>query len=182
MRYYILQLVLLVPWVTALGVSDWRHHRLPNLWVFSGGALGLALGLGWGGVRLAGNSLLAGLVCGLFLLLPFFLRMAGGGDVKMLFACGLWMTTLDVLPFLTFTAFASVPLALVLLCKRKLTLARVKHYLRVLFDWRYDRKAGKAQLPPADAPQCGVPYGIAIGAGAIMTIVFRMILLSRAGQ
>ena len=117
------------------------------------------------------DGLAAGLLCGLFLLLPFFLRAAGGGDVKMLFACGIIAGMRHSMALLLFTSFAGFALAVVMAVSGRVDLARLKHWGRCLFDWRYDRRAGKAALPPRES-ECGrVPFGVAIAVGLATALV-----------
>ena len=172
----LLKLILMTPWLVPLCVSDWREHELPHKWVGGLAATGLLVDVCLGGWQLALSGIISGLLCGLFLLLPFLLRSAGGGDVKMIAGCGLWMTQYDIIPFLTFTCFAGFLLGMAMLLSGRVTSARVKHYLRILFDWRYDRKAGREALPPKEDWQCGVPFGIAIACGVWMLCILRLCL------
>lgn len=159
-------------WLAALCYSDCRHRRLPNLLTVGGALVALAVRYGAGGM-LAGNSGLAGgVVCGLFLLLPFILHAAGGGDVKMLFAVGCIMGMEKAPETILFTSFAGLLLVIVMLLAGLANSARLKHYARSIFDWRYDRKAGKAALPPKDDERTRVPFGVAIALGAWTTMLF----------
>lgn len=171
--YFILKLLLIIPWLLALSVSDWRERRLPNWLVGIGALCALAFHIGWNGMNGLGGILLSGLASSLFLLIPFLLRGAGAGDIKLLFACGLWVGLNDLIPFLFFTSIGGLALGLGMLLKGMLTIARVKHWLHVIFDWHYDIKAGRAALPPRENSQRGVPFGIAISFGCVATIVMR---------
>jgi prepilin peptidase CpaA len=72
--------------------SDLRARRIPNELVLGGLVAGLALGER--GVALG----CAGAIVGLAMLLPLFAaRWLGGGDVKLLAACGAWLGPTGVL-------------------------------------------------------------------------------------
>ena len=172
--FTILRIALLVPWLAALCVMDGRSRRLPNALTLGGLAVALAVDFGEGG----GGGLLDGLeaagLCVLFLLLPFLVRAAGAGDLKMLAACGAFVGARQVLPLLLAVSFAGFFVALVMLAARKVGAARMKHAFRSLFDWRYDRAAGKAALPPREDEKGRVPFALAIAAGtaAVMAMEF----------
>jgi len=100
------------------------------------------------------DGVAAGTVAGVFLLLPFLLRGAGGGDVKMLFAAGIFAGWSRVLFLLWFMSLAGLVLAISMLALKQAEGARLKHYARCAVDWRYDRKAGATSLPSRDSARC----------------------------
>ena len=161
----ILRVALPVPWLAALCASDWKHRRLPNVLTLGGLAAALVFDFGIGGLDGLADGLEAAGVCVLFLILPFLIRAAGAGDLKMLAACGAYAGMRLVLPFLLAVSFAGFFVALAMLVTRKVGAARMKHAFRSLFDWRYDRKAGRAALPPREDEGNRVPFGIAIAVG-----------------
>jgi Flp pilus assembly protein, protease CpaA len=153
-------------WLAALCRSDIRHRRLPNALTLGGAAAALALRAvsGWAPLQ---DGLAGGLLCAAFLLVPFFLNAAGGGDVKMLFACGC-ISGLRLAPLLiAFTAFAGFLLAFAMIIAKRANPARLKHAARCAFDISYDRAAGRAALPPRDSEKCRVPFALAIAAGML---------------
>jgi Flp pilus assembly protein protease CpaA len=77
--------------------------------------------------------------------------------------------------FLLATSFAGLLVAIVMICMRQVTAARLKHAFRSLFDWRYDRKAGKAALPPKDDERARVPFGCAIAIGTWATLIMEVL-------
>ena len=166
-----LRVALLTPWLIALCVSDVRRRTLPNKLTLGGLAVGLALmaGLGgWSGFLDA----LAAAGCGvLFLILPFLLRAAGAGDVKMLAACAAFVGMAQLPFFLMAVSFAGLFVALVMIAMKQVSAARLKHAFRTLFDWRYDRKAGKAAISKQDDERARVPFGCAIAIGTWATLV-----------
>lgn len=162
----------LVIWLAVLAYQDCRYRRLPN-WLTLGGALfALAWRFGDGGVHALMAGVWGGLVCGLFLLLPFILHAAGGGDVKMLFAVGCAMGLRQSPAVILFTSLAGLLLMLVMLIWGHADSRQLKHYVRSLFDWRYDRKAGAAALPPKSTEKCRVPFGVAIAVGTWIAMLF----------
>ena len=54
--------------------------------------------------------------------------------------------------------------------------ARLKHFFRCLFDWRYDRAAGRRDLPDRENERVRVPFGVAISAGIWTTLLLRLYL------
>lgn len=104
---------------------------------FSAGMPVAALGLH---VAVGAALLLAGLAL-------FFIRLMGGGDVKLLAAASLWLGWPALLPFLVWTAMAGGLLGMVM-------------GIRLLYV-RHVRK---------EPVGTEVPYGIALAAGAIIAL------------
>ena len=173
-EWTILRAALVVPWLTVLVVKDLRTRRLPNAWTLGGLAGALVLDFGWGGVPLLLSGLEAAGVCVLFLILPFLVRAAGAGDLKMLAAAGAVVGMDEVLLLLLSVSFAGFFVALAMLLTRRVGLPRLKHAFRTLFDWRYDRKAGRAALPPKEDEGNRIPFGLAIAIGTLATLVMEM--------
>ena len=163
----------LTPWLVVLCWYDWKWRRLPNLLTLgmAGAALGWRFGFGY--LPLLADGALGGLAAGLFLLIPFLLRGAGGGDVKMLFAVGCACGLARVPMLLFCTSFAGFIMAIAMLIAGKADSSRLKHWCRCIFDWRYDRKAGAAALPVAKKESTGVPYGVAIALGMWVTLAME---------
>lgn len=161
-------------YLAVLSYLDCRYRRLPNVLTLGGALVALALRYGLGGFACGSEGLWGGLVCGLFLLLPFVLRAAGGGDVKMLFACGTIVGLRAAAEMILFTSLAGLALMVVMLVWGNADSRRMKHLMRTLFDWRYDRKAGAAELPPRENERCRVPFGVAIAVGTAVTLIWRL--------
>ena len=175
MNYELLfRFIAVTPWLLVLCAYDIRQRRLPNAWTLGGLAVALVYCLGYGGGRLFCSGLLAGVLSGLFLLIPFFMRAAGGGDVKMLAAAGVVAGLANVVILLFFVSIAGFILSIVLWVGGKVDASRLKHYFRVCFDFRYDRKAGRDSLPPRSSEKCRVPFGVAIAAGTWMTLLWSL--------
>lgn len=152
---------------------DWRTRRLPNWLTLGGAVVALAGRFGFGGTHLFIDGLAAGCVGAAFLLLPFLARGAGGGDVKMMFAAGAIVGWARVLYLLWYTSLAGLALGMGMLLTGKLDNARLKHCARCLFDWRYDRKAGAAELPPKESEKARIPFSVAIAIGVVAALLFK---------
>ena len=95
----------------------------------------------------------------------------------MLFAAGLTAGPGNTLNLILLVSLAGLILASVMLVLRRVDTARLKHYLRCLFDWRYDRAAGRAQLPPRESEACRVPFGAAIAAGLWVNLLIQLLCM-----
>ena len=153
-------------WLVALCATDLRHRRLPNALTLGGAGAALVLHAVAGGGAGALGALEGGAICALLLIVPFLLNAAGGGDVKMLFAVGCFFGSRRAIGTLFYVSLAGLALALVFLVFGRVDRSRLVHYARCVFDWRYDRKAGRAALPPKSSEKARLPFGLAIAAGA----------------
>ena len=172
-RLLIIKLVLATPWLIWLSVCDCKRHELPNRLTLGGAAVMLAVSLAVG-VDYMLASLITAFLASLFLLLPFFLRAAGAGDVKMLFAAGLTSGPGNTLNLILLVSMAGLILAMVMMFTKQVNTARLKHYARCLFDFRYDRVEGRKTLPPPDTEACRVPFGVAIAAGLWCNLAIQL--------
>lgn len=166
---------ILTPWLVVLCYYDCRYRCLPNQLTLSVLLIALVWRFGSGGLPSFCDGLTGGLFSGLFLLLPFYLRSAGGGDVKMLTAVGCVLGFSRVALLLLITSVSGLILAIVMLIFGLATGQRLKHYLRCLFDWRYDRKAGRESLPPKSDERARIPFGVAIAVGVWGTLFVEII-------
>jgi len=158
-------------WAAVLSWEDCRTRRLPNLWTVGGAAVALVFRLGYGGLPCLLDGFAAAAVCGAFLLPPFLMRGAGGGDVKMLFAAGAIVGWDRVFRLLWATSLAGVVFGIVLLAVGALDGARLVYGLRCLFDWRFDRKAAAAALPPKDDARARIPFSVPIAVGVLVALL-----------
>jgi prepilin peptidase CpaA len=170
----LIKLALATPWLIWLSVCDCKRHELPNRLTFGGAAVMAAVSLAVG-LHYFLASLITAFLASLFLLLPFFLRAAGAGDVKMLFTAGLTAGPGNTLNLILLVSLAGLILAVVMLLTKRVNSARLKHYLRCLFDWRYDRAEGRKSLPSPDTESCRVPFGVAIAAGLWCNLLIQLI-------
>lgn len=161
-------------WLVALCATDLRSRRLPNALTLGGAAVALVLHAMAGGGLGVVDALEGGLVCAALLFLPFLLGAAGGGDVKMLFAVGCFFGSRRAIGALFWISIAGLALALVFLVFGRVDRSRLVHYARCVFDWRYDRKAGRVALPQKSSEKARVPFGLAIAAGAWMELLWPL--------
>src|SRR5262249_9758879 len=90
----------LLLFAAGLGIAavwDLRSRRLPNVIVLGLLLLGLILRAVAGGPAAMGAGALGALAGGAALLLPLAMHWVGGGDVKLLAACGMWLGPVRVL-------------------------------------------------------------------------------------
>ena len=134
--------------------------------------------MGYGGTPMLVSGLLGGLAGGAFLFVPFLMRGAGGGDVKMLFAAGV-MTGLArgdvmawprVLSLLWYTSLAGLVFGVTMILLGRADTRRLRHFFRSVFDWRYDRKAAAATLPPKTSKKVSIPFSVPITIGLLLAL------------
>jgi prepilin peptidase CpaA len=134
-------------------LSDVRSLTIPNKLNIAIAALfipaALLSGLPW---EILGGHLVAGLAAFVIGFGLFSFRIIGGGDAKMVPAVMLWMGPGAALPFLFFMAIAGGALTLLILgMRRAIPAGMVPAFFRMPLE-----------------PEAGVPYGVAIAAGAIL--------------
>lgn len=168
----IIVLLAVAGWAGFLSWSDFRSRLLPNWVTVGGAAVALLLRLAEGGWPLFLDGFAAASVAGAVLLIPFLMRGAGGGDVKMLFAAGAIAGWGKLFLLLWTTSVAGVVMGVIMLLIGHADGARLKHVLRSLFDWRYDRATGAAAIPPVDSVRCRIPFSIPISIGLIVALVW----------
>lgn len=164
--------VLVLIWSGYLSWLDFRTRRLPNWLTLGGAVVALVLRFGYGGMSSLVDGFAAACVAGLLLLVPFLMKGAGGGDVKMLFAAGAIAGWSHLFLLLWATSVAGVVMGVTMLLLGQLEGARLKHAVRSLFDWRYDREAGAASIPPKDSTKARIPFSIPIAAGLITALLW----------
>ncbi len=147
------------------GIRDATSYTIPN-WISVTLALAFAplavlLGLSLSQIGLSVLVALAVLFVGILL---FALRWIGGGDAKLLAACGLWLGPSVLMPFLLTTALLGGGLALGLLALR--------NPLFVPLVQRLPKWTERLLTPGED-----VPYGVAIAAAAMITFQQSPLLL-----
>ena len=169
---HLVALCLFAPLLAYLCWKDCRQRVLPNAGTFAFALLAAVwrfVADGAGGVM---DGILGGLACAGFLLIPFLLKAAGGGDVKMLFAVGVLTGLRFCVAELLFVSIAGLLLGLFMVLTRRVVVARLVHCVRSVFDFRYDRAAGRAALPSAADERCRIPFGVAIALGTVVTLAY----------
>lgn len=140
--------------VVFAGVRDVATMTIPNWLTLAAGAAffpaALAAGMGWTAFGLALGVGAVALIAGMAM---FAFGWVGGGDAKLFAACGLWVGGSALGPFLAWTAIAGGLLALAILLARK-----AAAFWPVM---------GPGWLKRLLTDGEGVPYGVAIAAGAL---------------
>ncbi len=167
-------LMLASPWLGVLCWFDCKYRRLPNYLTLGMAAGALVWRLGYGRLPMFMDGVYGGLAAGLFLLIPFLLRGAGGGDLKMLFAAGCFCGLHRIALLLFCTSAAGFVMAVGMLLAGKVDGSRLKHWGRCIFDWRYDRKAGREALPSKTDERVRLPFGVAIAIGMWITLFLEL--------
>ncbi len=170
MAWIAMRAAILVPLLAYLCWSDAKRRLLPWQATIGGLVAGLAIQAGFRGLEGLGDGFAAAGICVLIFFVPCLLGGAGGGDLKLFAACGAFLGVREIPFYMIAVSFAGIIEMFAMLAMRRGTARRLAHYLRCMFDWRYDRAAGRAALPPRDSEKERIPYGIAIAAGCLATI------------
>ena len=156
---------LITVWLVVLGWYDCCYRRLPNYLTLGGAAVFLVMRLALGGTAPMLNGLLGGAVGAAFLLLPFLLRGAGAGDVKMFLAVGILTGYPRIFGIMLLASVFGLVLGIVMLIAGKVDASRLKHWFYCCTKINYDRKAAAEKLPPKNDEGVRIPFGVAIAAG-----------------
>lgn len=150
---------------------DVTSRRIPNRLTYPAIVAALVVRLaffGWHGLR---EGLLGLLICGGIFLLLFVVHAMGGGDVKLMAAVGAWVGYHHALVALIVCALAGGVIALgyVIVLKRyRTTLTNVGSVVK------FHATSGLRQNPRLNlstANAVRMPYGLAIAAGAVGTLL-----------
>ncbi|MFC5475293.1 A24 family peptidase [Paraherbaspirillum soli] len=168
--------------------SDIRSHRIPNLLVLSGAALGLALNSvlpeGYGFISALPGALgfwtaLAGIGLSVAILLPLYLlRAMGAGDVKLMAMVGAFLGPNAMIGAILLTFILGGVLSL-LAALRYGTLGRMLGNVRTMLTSSFFKMTFH-QMPTLDGVSASagkLPYGLAIALGT-----FAYIALEQAGH
>ena len=147
--------VLVAPILCVLCVKDARHRSLPNGWTLALALECVALRLAFGGLGGLLDGLLGGIVCGGFILLPYLMKGAGGGDVKMMFGAGIATGLRLCVAELLFVSVSGLILGLAMLIAGKVAFRR---------KGRKDDEAYR------------IPFGVAIAVGTELALLFAWTL------
>lgn len=170
LTWLIIRASILTPWLGYLCWSDAKLRRLPNKLTLGGLAVGLCAQAGFNGAHGLTDGLCAAGIAVLFLLIPFLIRAAGAGDVKMMAAVSVFIGVRMMPLLLMAVSLSGIFVLIGLVFANRTARAKMVHLFRSVFDWRYDRKAGAAALPPKDDERMRVPFGIAIALGTWFTL------------
>jgi len=131
--------------VNSLTIPNWLNLTIAGLFVPAALASGLPL-------EILGGHVLAGALAFVIAVGLYAFRIFGGGDAKMIPAVMLWMGPGAAFSFVFTMALIGGACALILLAgKRSIPVEVIPGFMRAAFE-----------------PNGGVPYGVAIAAGAIV--------------
>lgn len=164
-------LVLLVfPALLALSAGyDLASYTIPNRLSLAIAAafLAFALSAGMSGAQL-GLHLAAGLVALAAGFSMFAMGWIGGGDAKLFAAAALWFGFGDLLPYTLTAAVLGGGLTLLILLARRVPLPAFI--------------AGQAWIARLHDSRSGIPYGVALAAGALLMLpdaqIFRLLSIA----
>lgn len=152
--------------------TDIRWGKIFNVITVPFALLGLLLNTVWGGWEGLFVSL-AGIAAGfaLWLVSNVLGRILGGGDIKLLMAFGALLGPVFMLWTFAWGALIGGVMAIVMALRRGL----LQKVVRQLGTSLYLRAAASAPMEITDgAGEVRLPYAIALGAGALLTIAIKL--------
>ena len=152
---FIVLLLLAAAWdLASYTIPNWIHLAL--LIAFAVFAVGVHMS-----VRTVGIHLLVGFAALAFSILLFSFGRLGGGDAKLFTCTALWFGYPDVLQYTLATAIVGGAFGLALLAFRRSPLPTVF--------------ATQPWISRLSAPSAGIPYGVALAAGAFVILPYTEI-------
>lgn len=151
-------------------LADMRLHRVPNVYNAAFAVGGVCFATARDGLTGARMSLLGALAGACLLLLPFLLRMVGGGDVKFVGAAGAIVGLHLIWPAFLLGAVAGGILALIAVVFRARSFGAVARMLILLENgaWRL----------PGSLPAAGdirLPYTVPLSIGLLVVALISAI-------
>ena len=152
-------IITLFGFLAAAVVWDLHLRRIPNVLPLTLAAVGLVANLFLWPLGWALLTAVAGLLAGFIIwLLPYLLRMAGGADVKLAAAVGVWLGPLGVLRASLYAALAGGLMAIFMLLRHHGLLGSW-----VLLKTARHSRVGVASL--ASPKVSTLPYAVALAIG-----------------
>ena len=154
--------------------ADLRTGKVPNALNGLALASGLLLSGIFGGATGVAESLEGALMGLSILLVPFLLRMVGGGDVKFLAAAGSIVGWRILMPsFLAGAAFGAV-MGLVLLASADRSLSKLRHALVLLHAGAWRGPAARGPGIAAGPADVRLPYAVPLSLGLVTVTAVRL--------
>ncbi len=151
---------------------DLRSGKIPNVVNISGLTAGTSISFAWGGRRALAGSL-CGAALGLaIMLLPFLLRMVGGGDVKFLSAAGSVVGWRALLPSFLLGAALGGVIGAIMLILRDRTAARLRARVVLLMAgcWRTKPPCACRTVEYLAEPHLAYALPLSIGLVAVASL------------
>jgi prepilin peptidase CpaA len=150
----------------AAAYGDVKTHRIPNWLVAAVAVVGIARLIVIGDLSFALFTISVSLLVLIATFLLFWRGLVGGGDAKLLPATALLVGYHDLLNFLVLMSLCGALVSIAILATRRGALfSLVIHFIH-----------GPSEQPQ-EKLQLVVPYGTAIAAGAIVTLLFQSSIL-----
>jgi prepilin peptidase CpaA len=150
----------------AAAYGDVKTHRIPNWLVAAVAVVGIARLIAIGDLSFALHTVSVSLLVLIATFLLFWRGLVGGGDAKLLPATALLVGYPDLLNFLVLMSLCGALVSIAILVTRRGALfSLVIHFIH-----------GPSEQPQ-EKLQLVVPYGTAIAAGAIVTLLFQSSIL-----
>lgn len=171
---------LLIVLITSSAYLDLRSKRIPNYLTLTGIILGIIINIYSNGRQGLVFSLFGTFIGLLMLLIPFILGGMGGGDVKLMAAIGALKGWRFVLLTTIYSGLVGGIIIIIIIIKQKKLLITLKRVLAIILKplmfvltFTFENKKLKqfnswlldSQI---DWEKQYIPYGVAIGIGAIM--------------
>jgi prepilin peptidase CpaA len=150
---------------------DVISRRIPNRLTYPAVIAAFVVRFGFLGWRGLLEGVLGLLICGGVFFLLFVIRAMGGGDVKLMSAVGAWVGYRNAATALIVCALCGGVIALgyvVILKRYRTTFANITSLIR------FHASSGLRENPELNLSSAGavrMPYGVAIAAGAVGTLV-----------
>ena len=158
----------------AAAATDLRNRRIPNELTLGTLAAGMILQAGLGGSTGLLLAVLGLLAAGLPALLLFALRAMGGGDVKLLAACGALLGPAAGLELLLATAVAGGLLAAASVAAGRAWRTTGRNLGLLLGHWRARGLAPCPAVSLGRSRGVAIPYGVAVAAGMLFVFASRV--------
>ncbi|MFZ5353632.1 MAG: A24 family peptidase [Bacillota bacterium] len=154
--------------------NDLLYRKIPNKITVSAAVTGLAVNLVANSITGLFDSILAILLGFVLMLIPFLIGGIGGGDVKLIIAIGAISGMRFTFYTIIFTAMAGAAIALFIIICQKTFLKSITNVWKYLISTILLR-----DLVPIDVDekQSSFPYGLAIAAGVVITLIYKNIKL-----
>lgn len=161
----------LIAFVAALAIVDWRTHRIPNLLCAIAAMYGVTLQVAIDGQ--AGLwSALGGAAVGFAMFLPFHvLRAFGAGDVKAMATVGVFLGVQNTAIAVGFTLIAGGILGVVVLCLRPSHASATMQRLVALLSAPVATMRSSRRTRSSHSLR--FPYGIAIACGVAVALIIE---------